>query len=179
MLDAIPAARLVVRLATIAMALSLARPAYAMHTDPGSPIIDRDIPGERLSDFDRWTYIVAGESGGGYMPASLLVAWTLRAWQIYRGMPASAAGPRWGWYGWAEPGFEAREAVAAVWNQPLSSAPWDWMRQGEFCFALGSRQDAKYWHALGLFGQFDFILDYKDGRHSMICYFSPESKKAY
>ena len=104
------------------------------------------------------------------MPASLLVAWTLRAWEIERGMPAAAAGPRWGWHGWAEPGFEAREAVVAAWGRPLSESPFEWMRDGNYCFALGSRNDGHLWAELGWFGTVDYVLDYPDGKHLMNCY---------
>ena len=160
-----------IRALVIVLCLSLSSPVQAMHLDPGSPIPDRDIPGERLPAQTIWSHVVQGESGGAYMPASLLVAWTLRAWEVERGMPAAAAGPRWGWHGWAaEPGFEAREAVAAAWGKPLSVSPFEWMRDGNYCFALGSKRDGHAWAEQGLFGSVDFVLDYPDGKHAMWCY---------
>jgi hypothetical protein len=118
-----------------------------------------------------WAHIVAGESGGQWPEGSLLVAWTLRAWQLKRGMPAELAGPRWGWNGWHEPTNEAWNAVQAAWDQPLSAAPFGFMRQGLFCRFLGSAADARYWRWLGWLDQPNFTLFFGDSGYEMNCYF--------
>lgn len=93
----------------------------------------------------RWAYIVMGESGGRWMTGSRLIAWTLRAWEVYRGMPAIEAGKEWGWFGWQEPNAEAWQAVYEAWKQPPEKAPFRFMRQGKHCYALGSNADVSLW----------------------------------
>lgn len=95
-----------------------------------------------------WAHIVAGESG--HLPdGAQLVAWTLRAWEVYQGMPATMAGPRWGWYGWKQPYAVDYAAVDAAWGQPISASPYAWMRAGRYCRLLGSDTDVRYWRSLG------------------------------
>lgn len=136
---------------------------------PLGPLRPVPVP---LTPKQRWAYVVMGESGGGWPEGSLLVAWTLRAWELNKGMPARLAGPRWGWYAWRVPGFEARAAVDAAWGQPLSAAPFDFMQAGHYCDHLGSAADVRYWQSIGMLGEPDYVLTFPGApQYSMNCYF--------
>lgn len=93
-----------------------------------------------------------GESGGHWKAGSELVAWTLRAWEINLEMPADQAGRKWGWFGWAKPNWEARQAVALVWERPLIESPYRFIQLGGYCKRLGSAADVRLWRAMGAFG---------------------------
>ncbi len=97
----------------------------------------------------KWAHIIAGEAGYGYEDGQRLVAWTIRAWEIYRGFRASQFGPRIGWYGWAEPDKLAWSMVEEVWGQDPRTAPYDFMQSGKFCRALGNNADARLWLSNG------------------------------
>ncbi len=120
---------------------------------------DRQTP---ITAQECWAWIVMGEAGGHFPQGSLLVAWTLRAWEEYLDMPASDAGRLWGWFGWARPNAEARAAVAAVWGRSLREAPWAFMRYGGYCKRLGSAADVRLWRAMGAWGDPYLILPHPD-----------------
>lgn len=124
-----------------------------------------------VSAQDRWSYIVTGESGGQWPEGSQLIAWTLKAWTVYRGMPPELAGPRWGWNGWRSPTREAWQVVHDVWSQPPTNAPFDFMQSGKFCALVGSDNDLRYWRWIHwAIGTPNFILsDPNTGLH-MNCF---------
>jgi hypothetical protein len=99
-----------------------------------------------------WMWIVQGESGGNWKAASELVAWTLRAWEVYLEMPADQAGRMWGWNGWAKPNWEARQAVELVWERPLTESSYQFMWYGGYCKRLGSAADVRLWRSTGAWG---------------------------
>jgi len=107
-----------------------------------------DVKFEPMSAREIWAHIVAGEAGG-LTDGAYLVAWTLRAWEVRRGMPAELAGMRWGWHGWSEPTALSWAAVNAVWQRPLTDAPYAWMQAGHYCLFLGNDTDLRYWNSLG------------------------------
>ncbi len=125
-----------------------------------------------MSAQEIWAWVVSGESGGGWEQGSALVAWTLRAWQVYLGMPPGMAGPRWGWYGWSVPNTETRLAVQEAWGQDPHSAPFAFMKEGKFCRALGNAQDGVYWKEIGWHPQGpDFALVHPVfSRYVLNCY---------
>lgn len=121
-----------------------------------------------LTARDIWAHIVAGEAGG--LPdGAELVAWTLRAWEVEKGMPAEWAGPRWGWYGWKEPYAVDYAAVDAVWGQPLSAAPYAWMQAGHYCRLLGNDRDVRYWRGLGWQIDVRYRLEWPEWNMAMNC----------
>lgn len=121
-----------------------------------------------ISPKEIWSHIVAGEAGG--LPdGAELVAWTLRSWVVYKGMPPEMAGPRWGWHGWKDTTAISWEAVNEVWNQPMSAAPYSWMREGKFCTLLGNDHDLRYWNSLGWGLTPQFRLEWPDWNMAMNC----------
>lgn len=121
-----------------------------------------------MSSQEIWAHVVSGEAGG-LADGAELVAWTLRAWQVYRGMPADQAGPEWGWYGWSTPSDVSWAAVKSAWNQPMSAAPYEWMRAGKFCQLLGTDTDVRYWRSLGWEVTPHFRLEWPEWKLSMNC----------
>lgn len=119
----------------------------------------------------RWARIVTGESSGQWHLGSELVAWTLRAWQLEKGMPAELAGPRWGWNGNRPPTQEAFDVVLSVWNQPLSKAPFEFMRNGYYCNLLGSDADVRYWQWLKIASTPNVRFVQPGGEYAMNCFF--------
>lgn len=115
-----------------------------------------------------WAHVVAGEAGG-LVDGAELVAWTLRSWEVHRGMPPELAGPRWGWYGWTTPTHIAWDAVKAVWGRPMAEAPYDWMRAGKYCKHLGTDHDLRYWRSLGWEVTPNFRLEWPQWNLSMNC----------
>lgn len=131
-----------------------------------------DIRSADLTPKQIWAHVVAGEAGG-WEDGARLVAWTLRAWEVRRGMPAEMAGPRWGWHAWDKPNGMHRQIVDEVWGQPLEAAPYEWMRAGNYCYALGSHRDADYWMDIGWYGFPDLKIDWPGTSLGMNCYFGP------
>lgn len=140
----------------------LMRPAHFVKLTP------QEVAAFSMTDKEIWAHIVSGEAGG-LVDGAELVAWTLRSWEVYRGMPAGKAGPRWGWYGWNEPTGESWAAVQAVWNKPMSEAPYEWMRNGKFCILLGNDTDLRYWNSLGWNVSPDFRLEWPVWNLAMNC----------
>jgi len=170
--------RLLRWLILLSFALTGSQPALAMSPDPG-PGQRHRVLSPRVIQVEakaRWAHIVQGESGGGWLEGSRLVAWTLRAWELERGMPAENAGRDWGWHGWYDgvPGYEARGVVDEVWGQPLSASPFGFMRDGNYCMALGSARDSVYWKSIGWYADPDFVIVHPTHpTYSMNCYFRP------
>lgn len=155
-------------------------PVCAMVRDGECPvktvIIKTETP-KSMSAKSIWAHIVSGESGGAWPEGSLLVAWTLRSWQVYRGMPPENAGKRWGWHAWREPTLEAIQAVNSVWDQPMSNSPFEFMRNGNYCIALGSNSDSRYWKSIGWYDQPDFDIQFSGTDYGMNCYWRPAGER--
>lgn len=142
----------------------IAAPFYEKHDPPPAPMHPKI----------RWAWIVTGESSGGWPEGDRLVAWTLRAWEVHRGMPPGLAGPRWGWYGWKEPTAESYTAVTEAWEQPVTSAPFDFMQSGHWCRYLGSSQDRRFWIFQLGFPEPDFSITFeRQPEFSLHCWFAP------
>jgi hypothetical protein len=119
---------------------------------PPAPACQRQHREAPMTAQECWAWIVMGESGGQWPAASLLVAWTLRAWEVHLDMPASDAGRMWGWYGWQRPNWEAVQAVNEVWDRPLAESPWPFMQLRGYCKRLGSAADVRLWRSMGAWG---------------------------
>lgn len=115
-----------------------------------------------------WSHIVSGEAGA--LPdGAELVAWTLRSWVVYKEMPPEKAGPGWGWNGWKDTTAISWDAVMEVWDQPMSAAPYAWMREGKFCTLLGNDRDLAYWNSLGWDVEPQFRLEWPEWNLAMNC----------
>lgn len=121
-----------------------------------------------MSSREIWAHVVAGEAG--HLPdGARLVAWTLRSWEVERGMPPELAGPRWGWHGWKDPLAVDYAAVDEAWGQPLEAAPYAWLRGGHYCRLLGNDHDVRYWRSLGWEVQPRYRLEWPEWNMAMNC----------
>lgn len=140
-------------------------PRYPLQTPPVRVTVDP-------VGLEQWAHVIAGETSGQWETASRLVAWTLRAWQLYQHMRPRYAGPLYGWYGWRSPTQEAYDAAREAWGQPLSASPFAFMRDGHYCRTLGSAADLRYWRTLGPVRDPDYVLALAGTDYRLNCFFA-------